>query len=63
MTLPELPGVIAYGVGASASYIAMLGVLAAFGPAPEIVVSGSTVARRHRPQAYVGTPSPNRPGR
>ncbi|HEX8631881.1 MAG TPA: 5'/3'-nucleotidase SurE [Catenuloplanes sp.] len=38
--LPGLTGVTAYGVGASPAYIALLGVLEAFGPAPEVVVSG-----------------------
>jgi 5'-nucleotidase len=38
--LPELPGVEAYGVGAVPAFIALTGVRGAFGPPPDIVLSG-----------------------
>jgi 5'-nucleotidase len=38
--LPNLESVSAYGVGASPGYIVILGTLGAFGPAPDVVLSG-----------------------
>ena len=38
--LPDLPDVVAYGVGASPSYIVVLAMLSTFGEPPELVLSG-----------------------
>jgi 5'-nucleotidase len=38
--LSGLPGVSAYGVGASPSYIVVLAMISAFGPPPDVVLSG-----------------------